>query len=305
VLTRPRALTSSLSARHIDIFVNLAHAGQGRIGDLYYDRETSESTTGGKVSVRPERHPDSALNRWSNGGSMDGYLLTRTTYVHFDANVAVLLDTKANRYHGLTGVQVAALKTLLGLASDERGGSSISEADLVTFAKSLSSQNLLTRDQQRGKLPIVPVVAAPSFSLEDSPRKRSTRIHPSHILRFIATFWRISIFLRRGRLESAIRNLEIIKAAVNPDRLDYSREEASELVIIFEAIRSLFYSNKDKCLLDSLILAEFLMAHGVRPTFVIGVRTMPFAAHSWVQLDDCVLNCSLFSTQRSNVILAV
>lgn len=43
-------------------------------------------------------------------------------------------------------------------------------------------------------------------------------------------------------------------------------------------------------MLDSLVLIEFLALHDVFPDWVIGVKTLPFTAHSWVQTGRFVLN---------------
>jgi hypothetical protein len=44
------------------------------------------------------------------------------------------------------------------------------------------------------------------------------------------------------------------------------------------------------CLLDSLAMARFLGARGLRANIVIGVTGDPFTAHCWVQAADLVLN---------------
>lgn len=44
------------------------------------------------------------------------------------------------------------------------------------------------------------------------------------------------------------------------------------------------------CLFRSGMLAAFLRALGHRPTWVFGVRTWPFQAHCWLQIDDVALD---------------
>jgi hypothetical protein len=55
-------------------------------------------------------------------------------------------------------------------------------------------------------------------------------------------------------------------------------------------MRPLVITSHDKCLHDSLTLLRFLAAEKLYPSWVVGVRTRPFAAHSWVQSGDLVLN---------------
>ena len=67
-------------------------------------------------------------------------------------------------------------------------------------------------------------------------------------------------------------------------------QAAYPLVEAFLHLRALYFTTKDECLFDSLVLVEFLARHGLYPTWVIGVSTNPFKAHSWVQVGDRVLN---------------
>ena len=65
--------------------------------------------------------------------------------------------------------------------------------------------------------------------------------------------------------------------------------EVFEHVQAFRRLRRLFFSEKDRCLLNALALVLFLRRYGYFPLFVIGVKTRPFAAHSWVQHEQILL----------------
>lgn len=58
----------------------------------------------------------------------------------------------------------------------------------------------------------------------------------------------------------------------------------------FHALRPLLYSAKDQCILDSLVLYEYLRRCDAGCTFFIGVKTRPFRAHCWIQSGTVVLN---------------
>ncbi|WP_431257592.1 lasso peptide biosynthesis B2 protein [Roseateles chitinivorans] len=60
--------------------------------------------------------------------------------------------------------------------------------------------------------------------------------------------------------------------------------------LTFERLRPLAFSARDRCLHDSLSLVFFLFAEGLSARWVIGVKTNPFGAHSWVQSGRIVLN---------------
>lgn len=52
-------------------------------------------------------------------------------------------------------------------------------------------------------------------------------------------------------------------------------------------------SPKDRCLSRSIATARLLTRLGVPNFFFIGVKSNPFEAHSWVQVEDCVINDSV------------
>jgi hypothetical protein len=63
-----------------------------------------------------------------------------------------------------------------------------------------------------------------------------------------------------------------------------------ELARVFQRLRRWLFSEKNRCLFNSLSLIYFLQRYGCFPHFVIGVQAVPFAAHAWVQKDRIVLD---------------
>ncbi len=61
-------------------------------------------------------------------------------------------------------------------------------------------------------------------------------------------------------------------------------------VATFRRIRPWFYTARNNCLFNALILASHLTRIGYYPTVAIGVRLRPFLAHAWVQVDDYVID---------------
>lgn len=70
-------------------------------------------------------------------------------------------------------------------------------------------------------------------------------------------------------------------------------------------LRPLLFTAHDRCLHDSLALVNFLASESVSATWVIGVRTDPFAAHAWVQTGDLVLNDQHEHVRRFRPIVTV
>ncbi|MCU7375150.1 lasso peptide biosynthesis B2 protein [Paucibacter sp. O1-1] len=69
-----------------------------------------------------------------------------------------------------------------------------------------------------------------------------------------------------------------------------SLEAMTPAVAAYERLRPLLFTARAQCLLDSLALIGFLARSGFAAHWVVGVRTGPFAAHSWVQNGNTVLN---------------
>lgn len=67
----------------------------------------------------------------------------------------------------------------------------------------------------------------------------------------------------------------------------------------------LIFRREDNCLPRSLAFLWLCHRSGYRPKLIIGVRIHPFAAHSWVQDDDAVLNDSKDNVRPYKPILAL
>lgn len=78
----------------------------------------------------------------------------------------------------------------------------------------------------------------------------------------------------------------------------------SRMVRAFEHAR-LLRTAADRCLPRSIALSTCLAMSGITARAVIGVRLAPFAAHSWVQAGDEVLNDSVEEVLRYQPILVV
>ncbi len=94
-------------------------------------------------------------------------------------------------------------------------------------------------------------------------------------LRSLADIARLVIRLRRG--------------ARNPGAPGQC-QELLDAVASYTRLRPLVFSAHDQCLHDSLCLVRFLAMEKIAADWVIGVRTRPFGAHSWVQCGSLVLN---------------
>ena len=73
----------------------------------------------------------------------------------------------------------------------------------------------------------------------------------------------------------------------------------------YERLRPLLLTANEKCLFDSLAMMGFLADQDLYPRWIIGVKTRPFGAHSWVQAGSTVLNDQHEYVRQFRPILAV
>lgn len=71
----------------------------------------------------------------------------------------------------------------------------------------------------------------------------------------------------------------------------------SQYAHIFQTA-GLLTSTRDFCLPCSMMLTKFLRRRGFAAQLAIGVSGRPFAAHSWVQIDDMVINDTVDNISR-------
>jgi len=90
--------------------------------------------------------------------------------------------------------------------------------------------------------------------------------------------------LRARRLDLTLARLAKRKA-----KLRGGSPPAERVAAMFETLRP-WYPRERVCLFDSLALMGFMLARGLRPTLVLGVRTTPFAAHCWIEFDDMLVS---------------
>jgi hypothetical protein len=100
---------------------------------------------------------------------------------------------------------------------------------------------------------------------------------------FLAACIGASRTLSLRRLDLALDFLARRKAGLRNAATD-----AERAVGVFEHLRH-WYPRKRVCLFDSVALMHFMLAKGLAPNIVLGVRTMPFAAHCWLELDGVLV----------------
>lgn len=115
------------------------------------------------------------------------------------------------------------------------------------------------------------------------------RVTLRHIANFLSAYvWaRYSLAWRPFSTVVAEVTATKLRQVLDLDRCHIRR--VSAMVDIFRRLRPFAFAAEGHCLLHALTL-RFLSKYQLHPQWVIGVTTQPWAAHSWVQWDNFLLD---------------
>lgn len=227
---------------------------------------------------------------------MAHYFLPLHVHACFAANRTIFLDMKRGTYFGLDPKQTELLRHALDDPSEAEDAAPSVAAELI-------GMGLLTTSYSASKTFLPPNASAPETSLlplVDDPPK----ISAARVVRFIATCCTVVLRLKLRPLQHSLSHLAGRKSR-STYRASSDLEKARDLTRTFLHLRPFLYAARNRCLLDSLALAEFLASYGIRATCTFGVRANPFEAHCWVQIGGHVVNETPEMAQRYAPILCV
>ena len=210
--------------------------------------------------------------------------------------------------HHVHCAQVEGQLVFLDLRADRYSCLALDQG-IGEIADSLAAADILTPDPGKGRPLAAPPPVALTGDLMGYPVGRAPRIRASHVARFAASASTTAARLRWRSLVDVVarvRDRKRRRGGGRPTGGPADREaRLGELVEIYKRLRPLLFTSRDHCLRDSLVLVEFLAAHGLFPLWVIGVRMGPFSAHSWVQDESVVLNDVVANAARFTPIMTV
>lgn len=208
---------------------------------------------------------------------------------HVDGQV-VLLDLQRGKYVGVGGASLPSLSRAIAdwPANAAEASVEFTDGGISPWISNLHQQGLLVAASSAPLRPAALATAQQSLSYSDPipspgvPWRRFARLTWSTA---IAKSWlkRHSLAVIAGKVGQLRRQQPAEGASNRPADL---RLAASWYL----RMRPLVITSHDKCLHDSLTLVRFLATERLYPQWVVGVRTRPFAAHSWVQSGSLVLN---------------
>jgi hypothetical protein len=216
-----------------------------------------------------------------------GYWLPHHVYVCRVDEAVIFLNTQTDKYGAVVGEQMRSLGAVVhGWPAEPPPGC---EEFAREIAEQLVKRGILTTDAAGGK-PATPTgltCSAVSVAVGiDLMEERAIRLWD--IVNFLVAWLRASLSLRWRGLQKTVDAVHARKLKHAGAAFDVHR--AVELVCVFRRLRCYFVVLRERCLLHSLVLTNFLASYGLFPTFVMAVKLQPWGAHSWVQQDEFVLN---------------
>lgn len=227
---------------------------------------------------------------------MTEYLIENDVYFCYAGSQIVFLDLKRNKYAAIDRRQAAGLVGIVpgwdqgeSDTESEKSGS-VGKAEQEAVAKGLLERGILTDSPECGKVAKPTSVGRPTEDLLVEYESSTPSITFFHVFRFVKAYLRTLVALRVFSLARIARQMKKHKHEGWEERNDQGITEVRDLILIYVRLRPLFFKSHDKCLLDCLVLVHFLRQYKVYPTWVIGVSTDPFLAHTWLELDGIVMN---------------
>jgi Transglutaminase-like superfamily len=228
----------------------------------------------------------------------------------------ILLDLRHNRYIGISGRQRWVLSGVvegwprpagspLALRACLPAREARTTAAIDAAIRPLLAQELLTVQVQ--ELPTSLSLQVAMEPLDAEALCEAVRPRWSQTLHAVRATASASWQLRYDSLQSIAKHLAALQLQLQkrPLRAPETADALRTSVAAFLRLRPLLFSAKDRCLHDSLALSQYLLRDGHPAIWVVGVRTHPFRAHSWVQSENLVLNDQPEHVRGFTPILAV
>jgi hypothetical protein len=239
------------------------------------------------------------------------YFIPRHVHLCQTGNQVIFLDLRRDKYLAIGKAERQAMSGQVNgwPAHDDHSDGAVHthypRGSSEPVIRSMLELGLLTPDANTGKHATHPAIESVNESLVDEPPEQRISICYRHLPTFLLACARARATLRLRSLEHAVESVRRRKARSLRHASAFDLRKNRELVATFDRLRPFVFTARDACLFDSLALIEFLAMHDSYPTWVIGVHTQPFSAHSWVQHNEFSFNGPVEFLRRFTPILAV
>jgi hypothetical protein len=222
------------------------------------------------------------------------YWLRHHVHVCAVRDGVIFLDAERGRYRALSGSHMHALATVVEgwPASPELGAAVPSdEVAAMRIADAYVDEGLLTRQASQGRSATPPALAVDAVTTAvGADVRRPCSIAIADVINFVRACVLSAVALQHHSMKVILEAALMRKQQGVSAGEQVGEERLIELVCTFRTLRSRSFSARGQCLFHALALLEFLSRYQCYPTWVIGVRTDPWAAHSWVQQGCYVLD---------------
>ncbi|NCT81615.1 MAG: lasso peptide biosynthesis B2 protein [Comamonadaceae bacterium] len=235
---------------------------------------------------------------------MDYRLADHVRACHVDGQV-ILLDLHRDKYIGAGGALLPALSGRISGWPAPGGDACLAanESKVEQWLTAMGSQGLVC--PVSSSPPIASSSAEPSRSLFAGDLSIRDGMQWRRITQIACATLVVGHWLKRHRLSAIVERIVRLRAS-SPAATEPARPDRLESAAAwYLRTRPMMSTAHEQCLRDSLTLIRFLASEHLYPQWVIGVRTRPFAAHSWVQEGDLVLNDLHETVRRYKPILVV
>jgi hypothetical protein len=240
---------------------------------------------------------------------MKTLFLRENVYACQTTDGAVFMDLESGEYMGVDLRTIDLIGPLIEgwPTSNIRNQAMIQSVDAQMIQHAIETltitNTLLTDSPDIGKsASILRVWPVSAIALRGNIVPRP-RVNGIHVLVFCWACIRAFFDIKFKSMVSTVRRIKVRK--LRNCEIEKKCADLVELVRVFRFLTPLLYTAKDRCLFDSLALVEFLAAYKWFPTWIVGVTTRPFRAHSWVQNEALILNDRLETIELYSPIMVI
>jgi len=236
-----------------------------------------------------------------------GYYLVSDVHACELAHGAVFLDLRTVRYLAVEPRFLPLLRArVVGWPKSPTAGSVAIESpeEQVDFLNALLARGLIATSPCARTLPPAEIEPASEAQHPDWDLRSRTASRARSALAIAHCIATVGFALRRGGLKTLLLHLHQTRAALSTrGTLDASCLAAR--LTEFSRLRVWFYTARDRCLFDSLVLASYLLRERIDARLILGVGLRPFSAHAWTQVSRVVLDDSVEHVREYAPILIV
>lgn len=272
--------------------------------------QTVQSLRSVEVPRGEVAHADGPVHTASQIGNTTRYWISPTVHACSTPGGVVLLDLARNKYCGVSNVDAVLLSRVV---EDWPLPASPACADpghmpceaLARLLDEFLSAGLLTAAPRHRLIPSTKVDCSGDLIAVGDEVGGTSAPQLHHIANFIMAFVSAKAELRWCSLLTIAQKASARRIPLPATVTASDIKRAIELVSVFRRLRPYAFTATGQCLLHALCLVKFLACYDVPATWVIGVRTNPWGAHSWAQRGIFLLDTNPEKVCRYTPIFAI